>query len=61
MIFDNHDSQDTYAGVKTSADWDWLTFPDYLERRWIPQGDGTFELQLLVSATDCFDPVMFLT
>ena len=34
---------------KTRADWAWLAFPNTLRCRWVPQGDGTFELQLLVS------------
>lgn len=30
-------------------DWEYLEFPDLINIHWDPQGDGTFELQLLVS------------
>lgn len=34
--------------VKTKWDWEWMAFKDSMKLRWIPQGDGTFELHLLV-------------
>lgn len=49
LVFDIDDSQGPEADVKTSADWDWMRFADYVNCRWIPQGDGTYELQFLVS------------
>ena len=30
------------------GDWMWLRFPDDLKLRWVPQGDDTYELQILV-------------
>ncbi|KAJ4469195.1 putative aminoadipate reductase [Lentinula aciculospora] len=32
-------------------DWSWHTFPDSPHVRWVPQGDGTFELQFLNTDT----------
>lgn len=34
-----------------STEWQWVAFPDYLNCKWVAQGDGTFELHFLVS---CF-------
>ena len=41
---------DASAGpdAKTLADWEWMEFGDYVQPRWEPQGDGTYELQLMV-------------
>lgn len=33
---------------KTRADWEWMQLPKECSPRWAPQGDGTYELQLLV-------------
>lgn len=33
---------------KDSKDWEYMQFNDHMNTRWVPQGDGTFELQLLV-------------
>lgn len=40
---------------KTRADWEWMQLPKECKPRWVPQGDGTYELQLLVrrSAAHC--------
>ncbi|GJE99113.1 acetyl-CoA synthetase-like protein [Phanerochaete sordida] len=46
-IFDMDDSQGPDADVKTSKDWEWVRFPDWMTCRWEPQGDGQFELQCL--------------
>ncbi|TFK74161.1 acetyl-CoA synthetase-like protein [Pluteus cervinus] len=35
----------------TEDDWDWFEFNETVPIRWVPQGDGTFELQLLTSPT----------
>lgn len=39
------------AKLRESADWDYVTFSSGLGEhvRWVPQGDGTFECQFLVS------------
>ncbi|CAL1703601.1 unnamed protein product [Somion occarium] len=50
-IFDTDDSQGLDAPVKTSADYAWFQFPDYVNMRWIDQGDGTYELQFLTCDT----------
>ena len=47
-ILDADDSQGPDANVKTSADWEWVAFPDSMECRWDPQGDGSYELQCIV-------------
>ena len=50
-IVDPDDSQGPDANVKTSADWAWLAFPeDQMHCRWVPEGDGSYELQFLVRA-----------
>ena len=41
------------APVKTKWDWEWLEMSDRVKPRWIPQGDGTYELHLLVSCRTC--------
>ncbi|KAJ3525806.1 hypothetical protein NM688_g8348 [Phlebia brevispora] len=46
-VFDADDSQGPDAPVKTSADWAWFSFCDRVKPRWIPQGDGSYELQFL--------------
>lgn len=30
------------------GDWDWVRFNPNVTPRWVPQGDGLFELQMLV-------------
>ena len=30
------------------GDWEWFCFPPEVKPRFVPQGDGTFELQILV-------------
>ena len=48
-ILDTDDSQGPDSPMKTSADWAWMQFDESRVRcRWIPQGDGTYELQFLV-------------
>lgn len=48
-VFDIDDSQGLdNPHAKTSADWQWMRFPDRLNIRWSPQGDGSYELQVLV-------------
>jgi hypothetical protein len=48
LMFDEDDSQGPDAPFKTSADWAWITFPNTMNCRWIPQGDGSYELHVLV-------------
>lgn len=40
------------APVKTKWDWEWLELSDRMHPRWIAQGDGSYELHLLVSPGD---------
>lgn len=47
-VFDIDRAAPADAPVKTAADWEWMTFSDRVDIRWVPQGDGTFELQFLV-------------
>ena len=47
-VLDADDSQGPDANVKTSADWAWMSFSDRIRCRWVPEGDGSYELQLLV-------------
>jgi hypothetical protein len=47
-ILDAEDSSATDANAKTSADWEWVRFPDSMKCRWVPQGNGTYELHCLV-------------
>lgn len=42
------DYESDAADKKTKDDWEWYAFTDCITRRWIPQGDGTYELQILV-------------
>ncbi|GJE93359.1 acetyl-CoA synthetase-like protein, partial [Phanerochaete sordida] len=50
-LLDADDSQGPDAPVKTRADWQWFTFSSYVSPRWVPQGDGTYELQFLTCPT----------
>ena len=34
-----------------SSYWDYMEFGKNMNIRWVPQGDGTYELQFLVSTT----------
>ena len=36
------------APVKSKEDWAWLSIMETNNPRWVPQGDGTYELHLLV-------------
>ena len=47
-ILDVDDSDTRSVDAKTSAEWSWLTFTDRVKCRWIPEGDGTYELHVLV-------------
>lgn len=46
--FDLDDSKGPDAPWRTSADWEYCKFAEYTKPRWVPQGDGTYELHLLV-------------
>jgi hypothetical protein len=48
LVLSEDDSLGPDAPVKTSADWAWLAFSDKVNCWWVPQGDGTYELQFLV-------------
>ena len=47
-VLDADDSESAGANTKISADWAWMSFSDRIKPRWVPEGDGTYELQLLV-------------
>ena len=47
-VFDIDDSTSPSPMAKAWEDWDWLSFSSLVNCRWIPEGDGTYELQLLV-------------
>lgn len=47
-IFDVDYSAGPDATVKSKEDWAWLNLTDSMKPRWVPQGDGSYELQLLV-------------
>ncbi|KIJ58231.1 hypothetical protein HYDPIDRAFT_34379 [Hydnomerulius pinastri MD-312] len=36
----------------TDGDWLWMRFSDELKLRWVPQGDNTYELQVLTTETN---------
>ncbi|KAH8102917.1 hypothetical protein BXZ70DRAFT_1057354, partial [Cristinia sonorae] len=44
-------SGNAVAGGKKPEDWSWMQFDERVITRWVDQGDGTFELQLLTSDT----------
>ena len=50
-IIEPDDSEGLESDVKTSADWAYFTFTDRYKFRWIPEGDGSYEMQVLVSPT----------
>ena len=52
-VFDIDDSPNPDPNAKTKEDWEWLSFSNRVNCRWVPEGDGTFELQYLVSPTGC--------
>lgn len=49
QVFDTDDSQGPDGDCKTSRDWAWMKFSETMNPRMISQGDGTYELHLLVS------------
>ena len=48
-VFDLDESDNPSPDARVPLDWEWLSFTDSVDIRWVPQGDGTFELQFLVS------------
>ena len=48
-IFDIDESENPAPGAKTRADWEWMAFTERVQPQWDPQGDGTYELQYIVS------------
>ena len=48
-ILDAEECAEDGAEVKTTADWAWMTFFENVKVRWAPEGDGTYELHVLVS------------
>ncbi|PCH35038.1 acetyl-CoA synthetase-like protein, partial [Wolfiporia cocos MD-104 SS10] len=49
-VFDDGVEEPSPIG-KTRADWEWMQLPRECMPRWVPQGDGTFELQMLTCET----------
>ncbi|KAF9814140.1 hypothetical protein IEO21_05278 [Rhodonia placenta] len=49
-VFDDDVDEPSPVG-KTRADYQWLQMPKESNPRWVPQSDGTFELQLLACPT----------
>lgn len=47
-IFEGIDSDPSDLGAKHIEDWQWQSFPVTTKPRFVPQGDGTYELQFLV-------------
>ena len=47
-LFDIDTSEQPPPDAKTLADWEWLAFSERVRPNWVPQGDGTYELQFLV-------------
>ena len=47
--FDYDDYQGPDAPFKTSLDFEWMQFPQPVKTRFVDQGDGTYEMQYLVS------------
>lgn len=41
------------AVLQPTQDWEWLSFAPWLNIRWVPQGDDTYEFQVLVSEQLC--------
>ncbi|TCD65529.1 putative PKS/NRPS-like protein biosynthetic cluster [Steccherinum ochraceum] len=50
-VLDSDDSAGLESPNKTSLDWAWMQFGDKGSLRWIPQGDGSYELHFLTCAT----------
>jgi acyl-coenzyme A synthetase/AMP-(fatty) acid ligase len=44
-------------GYDPENDWEWMSLDDRMNVRWDPQGDGTYECQLLVSTTCIHLPI----
>ncbi|EKM49837.1 uncharacterized protein PHACADRAFT_154467, partial [Phanerochaete carnosa HHB-10118-sp] len=47
VAFDLDDSQGPDAPWRTSADWEYCKFADYIKPRWVLQDDGRYELHML--------------
>lgn len=47
-VFDGFDPSPSDVNAKTAQDWQWQSLPPSTKPRWVPQGDGTYELQFLV-------------
>ncbi|KAJ3557049.1 hypothetical protein NM688_g1689 [Phlebia brevispora] len=47
--FDGFDADPSNPDAKTPEDWAWSRMPPLTSPRWVPQGDGTYELQFLTN------------
>lgn len=45
------DDQSVDSPIKPNKDWMWLRFMDTPNIRWVPEGDGTYELHIIVRRT----------
>lgn len=49
-ILDIDNNPETAAIKKTKDDWQYIEIEsDMIKHRWVPEGDGTYELQIIVS------------
>lgn len=39
---------DEQSDVKSKEDWSWFVLDPRIKPRWVPEGDGSYELQALV-------------
>ena len=46
--FDGFDADPSDPNARTLEDWQWQRISPLTKPRWMPQGDGTYELQFLV-------------
>ncbi|GBE84591.1 acetyl-CoA synthetase-like protein [Sparassis crispa] len=50
-IEDSPNHPDTVKTGKTRNEWSWMAFPSEYNLRWVPQGDGSYELIFMTCAT----------
>lgn len=47
-VFDTDPDAGPDSDVKSKEDWAWMTFQERVRPNWVPQGDGTYEVEFLV-------------
>lgn len=55
--FEGMDSDAFDPNAKLYEDWQWIGIPSTMNPRFVPQGDGTYELQFLVRSIDLLSSV----